>query len=410
MSLKRVFIVTGDASADVHASHVVTALRERQPDIEVQAIGGEKLAELGVPLLHDQRIGMSVMGLSMFGAIPFHYQLGKRLIAFLKDWHPDAVLLIDYGVFNLWLAKALKKLGIKVCYYIPPQLWASRRHRLKTIQRYVDRVFCIFPFEETLYKEAGVPVTFVGHPLLESLPAPPDREAQCREWGLDPSKPIVGVFPGSRLSEIKWLMQAMIRALPLIREKAGSDIQFVLAKSGALKDDAFNQVMAPVKHIADAVDLKIVTQQNHAVLGLSKAILAASGTVTLEAALYGVPSVISYRGLITTYWVFKLLCYVNNIGLPNLLIAGLSADASARVLPELWMDQANPVGYCEAILPFLSDSPENNQVRHQLADLKYRLGQSTASVSVAEGILAMVGDEAVTSMTAKTPSLAFSSR
>lgn len=385
MSLKRIFIITGDASGDLHGSYVVKAFRQKLPHVEIEAIGGHYLAETGIPIFYNQR-KMGALGLSVLRAVPSHFFLGKRLVQHLKQWKPDAVLLIDYGIFNLWIAKHLKKLGIRVFYYVPPQVWASRRWRIQTIKRYVDHVFCIFPFEEPLYKSYGIPVTFVGHPLAEQLSPAPDRAGFCKAYGLNPDLPIIGVFPGSRTSEVKHLMAPMIKALPLIEASLGQRYQFLLARSPGVSDEVFEQAIAPVREVTRNLSFHILPHQNHAILALSRAALVASGTVTLEAALYCTPVVIAYPLSGIAHFFFKTFSYVRHIGLPNLL-----ATSDDAFLPELIRDNVTPEKLAESIKPFLSeDTPEWQRAQQEFMHIQKTLGYAPASLNVVKGLCGLM--------------------
>ena len=174
--MKKIFIVTGEYSGDIHASHVVKALRKINPDIEIEGVGGENLKSAGVKLFSDHK-KMGAVGLSL-GIIYNHFLLGKKVVDYLtKVYKPDLVLLVDYGAFNLSISKFLKKAGIKVFYYIPPQVWASRKWRINTIKKNIDEVLCIFPFERTMYESYGIKTHYCGHPLVSQLPQKADRES-----------------------------------------------------------------------------------------------------------------------------------------------------------------------------------------------------------------------------------------
>lgn len=384
MIRKRLFIITGDASGDVHGSAAIRELQQLDPDLEIQAVGGDQMAATGIRIVYPQhRLG--VLGMGVITAIPSHFWLGKQLMRHFETWTPDAVLLIDYGEFNLWMARQLKAKGIRVFYYIPPQIWASRPGRIHRIQRDVDHVFCIFPFEKPLYDAAGVPATFVGHPLVASLPPPPDRGAFCSQHGLNAAFPIIGLFPGSRRMEVKGLLRPMIEAMPLIQQLAPTPVQFVLAKSPAVPDDLFHRLLAPVLPITQSVPFQILSGQNYEILALSQAILAASGTVTLEAALYKTPAVISYKLSRLSYWLFRRFATVRMIGLPNLL-SGLPQG----FLPELLMDAANPEAFAQAIVPYLSNTPERLKTLQVFEDIRHTLGDDSTANAVANSLLAQM--------------------
>lgn len=380
MSFRRLFIVTGDASGDMHGAKIVQQLQRHLPQVEIEAIGGSHMALLGVRLFYHQH-RMGAFGTGIIGAIPSHWLLARRLLDHLASWKPDAVLLIDYGVFNLQLAKALKRAGIRVFYYIPPQVWASRRWRLKTIKQYVDHVFCIFPFEQAFYENAGIPVTFVGHPLIEQMTGLTYRDAFCYQHGLEPGLPIVGLFPGSRKGEVKNLLPAMLKSVPLIREKTGLSLQFVLAPSPAVDEFLYDRIIDRHQDCIEDVTFRVIDHAARDVLAVSRAALVVSGTVTLEAALLSTPAVIAYKMPVpwVTYMVFKILATVKHIGLPNIL-------AGEGFLPELLNYGASPQGFANAVAPFLTDTARRREVLQKYEKVQAGLGEGSPSLRVVEGI------------------------
>ena len=204
--MKKLFIITGEYSGDIHASHVVKALKELNPDIEIEGIGGENLQKEGVKLFADHS-KMSSVGLSP-SIIINHILLGKRVVDYItKTYKPDAVLLVDYGGFNLRVAKYIKQAGIKTYHYIPPQVWASRKGRIQKIKSNIDEVLCIFPFEKEMYESYGIKVHYCGHPLVSQLPEKADRDEFFKKHGFDTSKKLVSIFPGSRKFEINNLLK-----------------------------------------------------------------------------------------------------------------------------------------------------------------------------------------------------------
>jgi len=384
----RLFILTGDYSGDMHAANVVKALRELQPDIELAAVGGKHLQETGVQLISDQ----SKMGRVGFGSVlgaPYHYFLGRRILQFLEEFRPDAVLLIDYGVFNLYMAKQLKKRGIKVFYFIPPQVWATRKGRIRQIKAFVDHVFCIFPFEEKLYQSHGIPVTHVGHPLVGQLPLPANREEFCREHGLKQNVPIVGLFPGSRKMEIDYLLKPMIASLPTIQREEPY-AEFVVAKAGSL-DDAFflkrlNEALQSVPHY-HRPKVTVVEHQNHALLSVADVVVLASGTVTLEAALYRTPMVIIYKLHPLVYELAIRLAYLPCIGLPNIL-----TDMKHPVVTELLQDDANPQAIAQAVKPlFDATTPQWIRQKSGFDKIRRDMAVGDAPANVARALIDLLG-------------------
>ncbi len=387
MRANRLFIITGDYSGDIHAAKVVRALREAQPQIEIAAVGGIHLKGMGVELLSDQ----SEMGRVGFGAVlgaPYHYFLGKRILRFLESFQPDAVLLIDYGGFNLYMAAQLKKRGIRVFYFIPPQVWATRKGRIRKIQANVDHVFCIFPFEKALYESHGIPVTYVGHPLIGELPPAPDRVSFCEQNGLDAERPIVALMPGSRKLEIDYLLKPIVTSLPAI-QKQYPQVQFALAQAGSLTAEFFqSRFQSALGHIPanERPRIHLLQHQNHALLGVADAMIAASGTVTLEGALYETPMVIIYKLHPLVYQVVMQLMVLPCMGLPNIL-----TDMEHPIVPELWQDDANASAIVKAVLPLLDPgSASTLKQRNGFAKIREALSQGGAAENVAHGILRLL--------------------
>ena len=291
--MKKVFIITGEYSADKHASGVVRELKKMYPNVIIEGVGESNLEAEGVKLfLNHEKMGK--MGLS-FSTIFNHFIMGYKIIKYLKtEFKPDLVLLVDYGAFNLQISKLLKKAGFKTFYFIPPQIWASRKHRLKTIKKNIDRVLTIFPFEKEFYEKEGIPTTFVGHPIVSELPKCDNKEEFFKKHNLDLNKKLIGIFPGSRIFEIKFLLKIFLKAIKLIEEKR-KDIQFVFSHALSLKDDAFK------------VPYKTIKGENHQLLAYSDALVLASGTVALEAAIYETPMLIAYRGPLFFYLVYLII-------------------------------------------------------------------------------------------------------
>lgn len=308
--MKRVFIVTGEHSGDMHAAKVVENLKKLRSDVEIEAIGGMALKEQGVKLFstHEK---MSAMGLSP-KIILDHLLLGKRLVDYLKNvYKPDLVLLIDYGAFNLNIAKFLHRAGIKVFYYIPPQVWASRKWRLNTIKKYIDKVLCIFPFEKNMYEEKGISTEYCGHPLVSQLPPKANREEFFAKHGFDVNKKLVSVFPGSRKFELKQLMNVFVDSAKEL-QKRHPELQFCISHAPNLSDDVYNQYLKDT-------DFKVIKGENQQLLSVSDALILASGTVALEATLYQTPMLIAYRGPWFFYLVYLIVRCIKRVSLPNII-------------------------------------------------------------------------------------------
>jgi lipid-A-disaccharide synthase len=385
--LERLFVITGDHSGDIHAAAVIHALKQKLPQIQVAAVGGEAMRQAGAELFSDQS-RMGKVGAGSILSAPEHYFLAQRILRFLKTFRPQAVLLVDYGMFNLLIAKQLKKMGLPVYFFIPPQVWASRRGRIRQIKASIDHVFCIFPFEKDLYASHGIPVTYVGHPLVGELPPPANRDAFCAQHGLDPSRTIVGIFPGSRRSELKDLLPRILQSLLLVQENrpAGSSpIQFVLAKASSFAAGFFEEQLqiALSKLKGKAPQLTVVTHQNHALMSVADALIAKSGTTTLEAALYKTRMILIYR---ISPWVYPIalkIAYLPCLGLPNIL-----TNMKNPPIPELWQDAVNPQEISNALLPLLDPSSHESQKQDAaFEEIRQLLNVGQAPENVAKGII-----------------------
>lgn len=370
---KKLFIITGEHSGDIHASKVVDELKKTCPDLIIEGIGGENLRSAGVKLFSDQK-KMSAMGFS-FKILLDHLTLGKRLVDYLiNDFKPDLVLLIDYGAFNLNVAKFLKKNNndIKIYYYIPPQIWASRKWRIKTVKRYIDKVLCIFPFEKDMYDEYGIDVQYCGHPLISQLPLPADRDEFFEKHNLDKNKKLVSIFPGSRTFELENLMKIFLKSAEILKN-LHPDIQFLVSQAPNLSDTVFN------KYLGKGVEFKVIKGENHAMLSVSDALILASGTVALEASLYQTPMIISYRGPWLFYFVYLLVRCIKRVSLPNII-------SNKDIVPELIQgnSKSDLIAYNIEKLLYDSEYRENNI--DELSKVKNLLSDKNSAFEVAKEI------------------------
>lgn len=369
---KKLFIITGELSGDKHASLVVKNLLENRNDIEIEAIGGENLKKLGVKLFVDHsKAHMSAMGLTP--KILFdHITLGKRVVDYLKnEYKPDLVLLIDYGGFNLNISNFLKKAGIKVFYYIPPQIWASRKWRIKTVKKNISKVMTIFPFEKEMYEKEGIDAQFVGHPLITQMPPCANRDEVFEKYGLDKNKKLISIFPGSRTFELHNLMKTFLKSAALIAQKR-DDVQFVIAQADSLKDDVFKKYLGKT-------DIKVIKNDNYSLLSVSDALMLASGTVALEAALYTTPMIISYKGPWIAYWVYRLVRCINRVCLPNIIM-------DKDIVPELLQKDSNPQIISKALLKILEDDEYRQLMKDDLSKVKAILSRHESAKEVAQVI------------------------
>ncbi len=370
--MKKIFIITGEHSGDMHAAKVVEELRKLHQDCVIEGIGGENLKQAGVKLFSSQE-KMSAVGLTP-KIIVDHFSLGKNLVNYLnKEFKPDLVLLIDYGVFNLSIAKALKKTNksIKIFYYIPPQLWASRKWRIKTVKRYVDKVLCIFPFEKELYEKEGIDVHYCGHPIVSQLPPKADREEFFTRHGLDLNKKLVSIFPGSRVFELKMLMGIFMKSAKILG-KMHPDVQFIISHAPNLSDNAFDEYNKDNS-------FKVIKGENQALLSVSDALILASGTVALEAALYQTPMIIAYRGPWFFYFVYRLVRCIKRVSLPNIIL-------NDEIVPELIQKNAKPDIIAYNIEKMLYDEEVKAKTIEKLGQVKSLLSEKYSAFEVANEI------------------------
>lgn len=371
-------IVAGEASGDLHGSNLVKETRRRDPEVVFFGIGGPLMRAAGVETLVDSS-EMAVIGLvEVLAHSGVIYRAYRALKAAIKNDPPDLLILIDYPDFNLLIARLAKKAGVKVLYYISPQVWAWRVGRVKKIARLVDRMAVVFPFEVPFYERVGVPVSFVGHPLAETVRPTVAREAAIAAFGLQPARRTVGLFPGSRHGEIARLFPTILAAAGALRERY-PELQFILPLAPSLtREDLEPQLSAA------GLDVTVIEGRTYDVMQVCDAIVTVSGTVTLEIALMGVPMVIIYKVSPLTYQVGKRLIRVDHIGICNIV-------AGERVVPELIQHDAEPAIIADAIGRFLDDRDYAAAVREKLRQVKNNLGSGGGSAKVAALVLEMLG-------------------
>jgi lipid-A-disaccharide synthase len=371
----RLLLSCGEASGDLYAGALTRALRELDPGVMVSGLGGPRLADAGGQLIDDYR-DLAVTGLTEpLTKLPRLLQAMRRLVHAAKSDRPDAVVAVDFPDFNFRLGAAIKRLGIPLVYYIGPQVWAWRKGRLATIRRIANRVLVIFPFEEQLYHDAGVPVEFVGHPLVDLAAPSAPREGFLKAQGLNPAAPTIAVLPGSRPNEVARILPDLMAATNEIRA-AVPNAQFVVARAPRLDDHLFALHPRPES-------LAIVEGDADTVLASADLALTASGTATVQAALHDTPMVIVYRLSPITYRLGRRLVSVSTIGMVNLI-------AGERIVPELVQEAFTPHAVAREAIDMLTDPARNARVREGLACVRRRLGGSGASRRAAEAILRVV--------------------
>ncbi|MGE3509210.1 MAG: lipid-A-disaccharide synthase [Vicinamibacterales bacterium] len=368
----RLLLSCGETSGDLYAGALTRELRAQNPGLTIAGLGGPQFAAAGGRLIEDYR-GLAVTGVTeVIGTLSRLAATRRRLVEYARDDRVDAFIAIDYSGFNLRLAQSIKRLGIPVVFYISPQVWAWRAGRLKTIRATAERMLVIFPFEEAIYREAGVPVTFVGHPLIDLLPRVESREEFLSRLGLDASARTVAVLPGSRTSELRRILPDLVAACRLVARRLPGT-QFIVARAPNLDDGLF----APA--LGKDVPLAIVEGQTDTVLAAADLALTASGTATVQTALHGTPMVVVYRLSGLEYAIGRRFVKVDTFAMVNLI-------AGSRVVPELIQDAFTPEAVADEAVLLLTDTGRAEAMRQNLATVRARLGGPGASRRAAEAI------------------------
>lgn len=372
--MPRILIITGEASGDLHGANLAKALKTLDPKVSIAGIGGAAMQAAGVQLIRDiaqfDIIGM--VGPSALLAVVRRFWAMRRLFR-SERW--DAVVFIDHPGLNLRYAYFAKAAGLRVLYYIAPQIWAWRPGRIYWIKRRVDHVMVILPFEKAIYDRAGIACTFVGHPLLDAVAPSYDREALRRALGLEARGRVIGLLPGSRKGEVQALLPILLDAAErLLRREPAT--QFVLAQASTIQDNLLHALLR-----RSPVPVRVVKEQASEVMAVSDLVLVASGTATLQAAVVGTPMVLLYRTTAVTYWLARLLIRVKWIGLVNLV-------ADRTVIPELIQTDATAQQVYEQAVKILDDRSVYDEMTRSLAQVKAQLGEPGASTRAAEVVLA----------------------
>ena len=366
----RILIVTGEASGDLHGANFAKAIMALNPQAELMGIGGAAMHAAGVKLVPGIP-QLDVMGLIRLSAIRALVQRVLAIRKVLKSAVWDLVVLIDNPGLNLHFARVAKATGRRVLYYIAPQVWAWRPGRMKSIQRRVDHVVVILPFEPERYRRAGVPCTFVGHPLLDAVAPQYDRAKLRIQFGLSESAPVVGLLPGSRAREVEMLLPVLLQAAEqLVAAEPGT--QFILAQASSIDDNLLQSFLRQ-----SLVPVRVVHDQSSEVMALSDVLLIASGTATLQAAVVGTPMVLLYKTSPVTYRLARWLINVKWIGLVN-LVAGRS------VVPELIQDEVTAERLCQEVLHLLRDQSAYTSMKEGLRQVRESLGEPGASRRAAQ--------------------------
>lgn len=378
MKAGSVMIVAGEASGDLHGSRLVAAMKEMQPDLSFCGIGGKELLAQGIEPLYDSA-KLSVVGLfEVLGHLQDIRQAMRVLEERLRTNPPQLLVLIDFPDFNLMIAKKAKRLNIPVFYYISPQVWAWRSGRVKKIARLIDRMAVILPFEKDFYKQKGMDVDFVGHPLMDSVKPVMTREDFLSSQGVSTESKVVGILPGSRRKEVDSMLPTFLETARMLSADI-EKITFLCPLAPSLTyDDLKRNGLG-----SSELQIKVVSGNRYDLMASCDAVMAVSGTVTLELAMLNVPMVVAYRIAPLTHFLGSRLIKVQYAALVNLI-------ADKEVVPEFLQKDMTPENIHQALLSILLDKERNDTMRHELENVCKILGGPGASQRAAAVAVSMI--------------------
>jgi len=374
-------IIAGEASGDLHAGKLIRAIKQRNADVHFYGIGGDNMRAAGAEVMVDSK-EMAVVGLVEIWA---HRKVIFGALNLMRDsitqQPPDLLVLVDYPEFNLRLAKHAKKYGVKVLFYISPQIWAWRQYRVKKIKKLVDMMAVVFPFEAAFYDRHNVPVKFVGHPLVNEVKASNEKTALREDFGLDINKPTIGLLPGSRRSEIKRLIGIILESARLTKSQL-AEIQFILPLADTLDESELAPTLARYKDL----NVKLVKGRAYDVIACCDVVLTVSGTVTLEIALLKTPMIIINKVAWLTYTIVSRMLKIDHIGLCNIV-------ANKRIAPELIQADATPVKISNLLVELINSPELREKMAKELSGIETMLGARGGIDNMAELTLEMLDED-----------------
>ncbi|MFA6078725.1 MAG: lipid-A-disaccharide synthase [Candidatus Omnitrophota bacterium] len=371
---KKILIVAGEPSGDLHASNLVKDLKRLYPDIRFFGLGGSMSKEAGVDVIYD------IAALALIGLVEVLrniFTVGrvfKKVLSAVDTERPDLAILVDYPGFNLRLAKELKKRSIPVVYYISPQVWAWGMDRVKSIKKCVDKVICLFKFEEAFYKTYGIDAEFIGHPLLDTVKVTAGRGETLEKHSLNEDKLTVAILPGSRTNEVRSLLPAMLGAAMITNLKL-PETQFIVVKHPDLPSGLYRKMLR-----YSSINIRLSDGDAYNVLGASDFAFVASGTATLETAIIGTPLAITYKVNLLTYLVYKMVSKTRFIGIVNII-------AGREIVPELLQFRATAKNLAEAALNILTSEENRSSTIEELKQVRNSLGSPLARERAAKAVL-----------------------
>jgi lipid-A-disaccharide synthase len=373
--MKEILIIAGETSGDLHGSNLVKSINQFDPSVKFFGIGGDRMKEAGVELIYHIN-SLAFMGfVEVLKHIPYLKKVKQHLIKIVEERNPSAVILIDYPGFNLSIAKELHKLGKKIFYYISPQIWAWGKNRIDLIRKVVHRMIVVFPFEEKMYRDANVNVTFVGHPLLDVIDDYQfePKEKFFEENNLDLTKKLLTIFPGSRKQELTKILPVVSEAA--LKLKKEFDLNVAIAGLNSIPQEFYR------KYCSD--EFQLILNKNYELMKYADTGIIKSGTSTLEAALFELPFVVVYKTSYLSYLIGKNLIQIDRISLANIV-------AGEKIVTELIQKDCNPQKIYDEVKEILFNETKKAQLKEKLKEIKSMLGEKGASRRAAQVILSEI--------------------
>lgn len=373
----KIMMSAGEASGDMHAAAVAAELKRMMPEADIFGMGGADMKKSGVRIIYDIE-NLGIIGVvEVIRHIPFFFRLRAFLKKAMVEEKPDVLVCVDYPGFNMKLAHVAKELGIPVIYYIAPTIWAWNKGRAKNIVRDVEQVASIFPFEAEAYRKAGAHVTFVGHPLADTVKPSMSFDEAMEYFHGDSSRKRILLMPGSRKNEVAGLLPIMLKAAEKLAEK--KKCQFFIPRASTISKDMLLSIIGKT-----SLSIEITEGRQYDLMHICTACVASSGTATLETALMELPTVLVYKLAPFTWFLANLLVHVKYAGLPNLLL-------NREVTPELLQDRANAENIVSIVLPWLEDEKKREKSVEEIREVRKALGSGGAVHRVAELIIKTAG-------------------
>lgn len=374
---KKIVIIAGEASGDLHGSSLVKELKKINSNLEIFGIGGDRMKNQGVELIfHVEKL--SFMGFfEVIKNLSFIRGVMKKMTSMIETRRPDLVILIDYPGFNLRFARKVKRLGIPVVYYISPQVWAWGGNRVKKMQNLIDKMMVIFPFEKEIYRKFNIECEFVGHPLLEVTRPVLSAEDFQKKFGIRKNEVVVGLLPGSRWQEVEKILPIMLESCKFLKTRI-KNLKVLLGLAPTIKKEKIESLL---NHAGSQV--KVVENLTYDLMKHADLLLIASGSATLECAILGTPFLVLYKTSLWTYLVAKSLITIPNIALANVV-------AGKRIVPEFIQSQAIPNRIAEEMYEILTDRERYKSIQNELKKVKEKLGEDGASKKAAQIVTEML--------------------